>query len=233
MKITTIILTLFILVNFTSCKSPEKQVVAENQSIINENTAHEDAATTKKGEEYFSKPKEDSIKVEENSEPMQEAQPETGIEMLSEKEELPKVISRPLKELEEEVMSLINMERQKKGLKPYKSDYTCYDSALLRAKECEEYWSHTRPNGEEWYSLYFNNPNANGIKMVGENLGRNFTNAKTIVDALMNSEGHRKNILHPRFTHVCIAIIEMKPSEEYSNKTLYAMTQHFYFKEEL
>lgn len=244
MKIITLILTLLILTNLTSCKSPQKRSPSQNEITISENIKQEDMEANKEEKETSSKSKETLIKTEEKIEASQKAEQEISKEQSQQKaysenspaketEKSQEEIPRPLKELEEEVIALLNIEREKEGLKPIKSYYTYYDCVLLRAKECEEYWSHTRPNGEEWYSLYFNNPNLNEINLIGENLGKDFSTAETIVNALMNSESHRNNILRPNFTHICVAIIEMKTNEKYPNKTLYAMAQHFYLKEEL
>ena len=68
--------------------------------------------------------------------------------------------------------------------------------------------------------------------MIGENLGKSFKTPEEIMGALMNSKGHRENILNKNFTHICVAIIEMPPKEENQNYTLYALTQHFYKMEE-
>lgn len=127
--------------------------------------------------------------------------------------------------LEEDVIDLMNVEREKAGLKPLIANNTYYNNVLLRAQETEVHWSHTRPNGEKWYTVYDQSP-LTGIKMIGENLGKNFTTAETIVNALMKSEDHRNNILNEKNTHVCVAITKME------TEPLYIMAQHFYHMEE-
>jgi uncharacterized protein YkwD len=69
--------------------------------------------------------------------------------------------------------------------------------------------------------------------MLSENLGKKFVSAQQIVTALMNSEPHRRNILSPEYTDVCVAIVMMDQSEQVYSKTIYAMAQHFYKREEL
>ncbi len=131
------------------------------------------------------------------------------------------------KAIEEKIIELVNVEREKARVKPLivMNDY--YNEVLTRTKECEEYWSHTRPNGENWSTVY-DNCDIDGLRKVGENLGKQFTTAEMIMEALMNSEGHRNNILDPSYTHICVAVNKMAPIKEYQSYTLYAVTQHFY-----
>lgn len=245
-QIKAIILTLLIVINLTSCEEEQNQTTAKTTEIIASQSVKQNVMAENK-EESISKPLEDSSnqmqrvaaeqekrellsKAEESS---KEEQPQQCESEISQVETPQEEFHRPLKEIEEEVIMLLNAEREKAGLKPFETELTYYDLVLIRTRECEEYWSHTRPNGEAWHNLYYNNPKIKDIKLIGENLGKNFSTAQIIVEALMNSEAHRNNILNPNFTHVCVAIIEMKPNEKYPNKTLYAMAQHFYFKEEL
>ena len=146
-------------------------------------------------------------------------------------DEIIQMPTRPFKEMEKKIIALVNTEREKAGVAPLKVADRFYNETLLRTNECIEYWSHTRPNGKECYTVY-TNPYQYKIKMIGENLGKSFKTPEKIMEALMNSEGHRENILNKNFTHICVAIIEMPPKEENQNYTLYALTQHFYKMEE-
>ena len=138
---------------------------------------------------------------------------------------------RPFKEMEDKIIALVNTEREKAGVTQLKIADRFYNETLLRTNECIECWSHTRPNGKDYYTVY-TNPYQYNIKMIGENLGKSFKTPEEIMGALMNSKGHRENILNKNFTHICVAIIEMPPKEENQNYTLYALTQHFYKMEE-
>ena len=133
--------------------------------------------------------------------------------------------------MEERIIALVNAEREKAGVAPLKIADRFYNETLLRTNECIEYWSHTRPNGKDCYTVY-KNPYQYNIKLIGENLGKSFKTPEQIMEALMNSESHRKNILNKNFTHICVAITQMPPKEENQNYTLYALTQHFYKMEE-
>ncbi len=125
-------------------------------------------------------------------------------------------------EMEEEILRLINAHREKEGVAPLEIEYAYYDCAYIRANECLEYWSHTRPDGRRSYTVYYDLDLTDGIKMMGENLAKNFKTAESIMQKLMDSPSHRKAILCAEYTHVTICIIDI---EGYDG--LYAMSQLF------
>ena len=131
---------------------------------------------------------------------------------------------RPYKSLETKVIELMNEERARENLPPLQAYYAHYNKAVIRAKECLELWSHDRPNGREWHTVY-DGAQDRRIKLMGENLARSFTTAEKIVKALMESPAHRANIMHTEYTHVCVGIILQETNDSY---TTYAMAQHFY-----
>lgn len=135
-----------------------------------------------------------------------------------------------LREMELEAVRLVNAEREKAGLAPLAIDNICYDLVKLRAEECLQVWSHTRPNGKKWASVYERPGCLEGIRKVGENLGRKFKTAQQITEALMKSDSHRNTILDPDYTHICIAVIAMGETD--SGTPIYAIAQHFYQKED-
>jgi uncharacterized protein YkwD len=84
--------------------------------------------------------------------------------------------------------------------------------ALKRAEDLLRlgYFEHYGPDGESAFSEL----RARGIKyrLAGENLARNnHANQRTVIeafDSLMASEGHRANIVEPRFSSVGIAAVQ-------------------------
>lgn len=126
-------------------------------------------------------------------------------------------------DMEQEILRLVNIEREKENLNPvsFATDY--YECAKLRAFECrsEETFSHTRPNGEAWYTV-FNELNAPTYRSAGENIALYIQSAEEVVDAWMNSPGHRANILTPEFTMLAVAVYETPKWEGY-----YAAVQLF------
>lgn len=115
-------------------------------------------------------------------------------------------------EVEKEILRLCNIEREKEGLKPLTWFEDAYYFTQIRAEEASQVWSHTRPNGKNWYTVY----NDAGVFLIGrsgENLfdtvGHSITNYAAIaVEGWMNSPGHRANILNPNFTRIAISIVQ-------------------------
>ncbi len=98
------------------------------------------------------------------------------------------------------VISLVNQERQKMGLSALKADTSLSKVALVRAKETVKSFSHTRPNGQSCFTVL----DEYGIKYsgAGENIAYGQSSPEEVVNAWMNSEGHRANILNANFTKI-------------------------------
>ena len=73
--------------------------------------------------------------------------------------------------------------------------------AMVRAQEAASKFSHTRPNGRDWYTV-------NSELMWGENLAKGYDSAQSVVDAWMASPTHAANILAGDFTTSSIAVYE-------------------------
>lgn len=106
------------------------------------------------------------------------------------------------KSIENQVIQLTNQERAKYGLKPLKANWELsrvarYKSADMRDKN---YFSHTSPT----YGSPFDMMKNFGIsyRSAGENIAAGQTTAQQVVQAWMNSEGHRKNILSASYTEI-------------------------------
>jgi uncharacterized YkwD family protein len=111
---------------------------------------------------------------------------------------------------EGKMLELVNQERQKLGLKPLKIDMRLVDLSRKKSKDMidKNYFGHTSPT----YGTPFDALKNNGIsyRYAGENLA----GAPTVERAhsgLMNSPGHRANILNPNFTHIGIGVVEGGP----------------------
>ena len=100
-----------------------------------------------------------------------------------------------------EAYNEVNEIRAKAGLDQLSWDSNLETVASVRAKECSEKFSHTRPNGQQWYTV-------NSKIQGGENLAYGFDNANDCVDAWMDSPTHRDNILYDEFEKVAISIYE-------------------------
>lgn len=98
-----------------------------------------------------------------------------------------------------------NATRVNEGLPPLITHDGLNKTALSHAKDLaeEEYFSHKNKNGETVLDRALNY----GVKFksIGENLAMGAQNSVYMHELLMNSEGHRKNILAD-FTHVGVGV---------------------------
>ncbi|TCN24856.1 CAP domain-containing protein [Mesobacillus foraminis] len=103
---------------------------------------------------------------------------------------------------EKKVIDLTNQERAKNGLKPLTLDTELSKVAREKSKDMQAkgYFSHTSPT----YGSPFDMMKKFGIsyKAAGENIAMGQKTPEEVVQAWMNSEGHRKNILNANFTHI-------------------------------
>lgn len=97
----------------------------------------------------------------------------------------------------EEVLRLVNVEREKVGLSPLRFAKDLEASAYVRAVELPFKFSHTRPDGSKCFTAM-----AKRGHILGENLAGGQKSPKQVVQAWMDSESHRENILNPKFTEL-------------------------------
>lgn len=96
---------------------------------------------------------------------------------------------------------MMNEIRKENGLNMLSWNDDLGPAALIRAQEATIRWSHTRPDGSDWYTV---NPDL----CYGENLANGYTTAKNAVNAWMASPEHKANILSSEFTSGNIQIVE-------------------------
>lgn len=101
----------------------------------------------------------------------------------------------------QEVFKLVNIERMKAGLQPYKYDLRLEKAAMVRAKEIAVKFSHIRPDGRDSYSAVYE---AGVGCPSGENIGMGTTSAEYMMTLWMNSTGHQAAILSRSTTHIGI-----------------------------
>ncbi|MGQ9823835.1 MAG: CAP domain-containing protein [Desulfotomaculales bacterium] len=108
---------------------------------------------------------------------------------------------------EQKMVELVNQERAKYGLAPLKVNMELVRVARLKAQDMVEnnYFSHTSPT----YRSPFEMMKQFGISYwtAGENLA-GAPSVEVAHQSLMNSSGHRANILNPSFTQVGIGVAE-------------------------
>ena len=110
-------------------------------------------------------------------------------------------------EFEGEVVRLVNELRESHGLKPLIQDWQLSRVARYKSEDMQKnnYFSHTSPT----YGSPFNMMKSFGIsyKTAGENIAKGYTSPKAVVDAWMNSPGHRANILNSSYTYIGVGYV--------------------------
>ena len=104
-----------------------------------------------------------------------------------------------------EVTRLVNVEREKEGLVPLELDETLCRYATIRAEESIALFAHDRPDGRPWFTILDDN-NVDYMK-GGENIAAGYKSPEIVVNAWMNSEGHRANIMNPNFRKIGVGYV--------------------------
>ena len=99
-----------------------------------------------------------------------------------------------------QVAALVNAERAKYGLSALTMDTKVQQAALVRAKETAQSFSHTRPNGSS-FSTALTEAGVS-YRTAGENIAYGQTTPQQVMNAWMNSSGHRANILNANYTTI-------------------------------
>jgi uncharacterized membrane protein required for colicin V production len=120
----------------------------------------------------------------------------------------------PPSQLEKEMLTLVNQERTKRGLKALKWDDKLAEVAHRRSNDmlAHSYFAHEDPQGKTVADVA--RKVGVGYFVIGENLAF----APTLAIAhrgLMESPGHRENILRPGFDRVGIGIVRIPAGSTY------------------
>lgn len=119
------------------------------------------------------------------------------------------------KALESEVVRLVNAERAKRGLSALKENWEL--SRIARYKSADmankNYFSHTSPT----YGSPFRMMESFGIRYssAGENIAMGQRTPQEVMNAWMNSPGHRANILSPSYTQIGVGLAKNKSGRAY------------------
>ena len=97
-----------------------------------------------------------------------------------------------------EVLEIVNRERKSAGVGELKMSRGLMEAAMLRAAETSVLFEHTRPNGQECFSLF------DWQYAAGENIACGQSNPEEAMYSWMHSEGHRSNILSGSFSAIGI-----------------------------
>ncbi len=116
-------------------------------------------------------------------------------------------VSSTVTAYESEVVRLVNEIRKENGLKPLTHDWQLSRVARYKSQDMKDlgYFSHNSPT----YGSPFNMMKSFGInyRSAGENIAKGYQSPEAVVNAWMNSPGHRANILNPSFTHIGVGYV--------------------------
>ncbi|GAA4898880.1 CAP domain-containing protein [Streptomyces coeruleoprunus] len=103
------------------------------------------------------------------------------------------------------VLDLVNQERARAGCSPLRasSDLTSLARAFSQDMAARDFFSHTDPDGDGPWDRA---AQAGVEGLGGENIARGQADAAAVMDAWMNSEGHRANILNCDFTTLGVGV---------------------------
>lgn len=113
-----------------------------------------------------------------------------------------------LNPLESEVIELVNAERKKRGLKPLIASIQVSNVARKKSEDMKvnNYFDHHSPT----YGSPFDMLKQFGVSYMaaGENIAAGQRTSQQVMDAWMNSDGHRANILNPSYTHIGVGYVK-------------------------
>ncbi len=108
---------------------------------------------------------------------------------------------------ESEVVRLVNEARKQNGLSPLTTNWELSRVARYKSQDMvdKRYFSHTSPT----YGSPFDMMKAFGIsyRTAGENIAYGQRTPQEVVNAWMNSPGHRANILNGSFTQIGVGYV--------------------------
>ena len=113
-----------------------------------------------------------------------------------------------ISQLEQAACDLVNQQRAAYGLEPLTIDANLCVKARIKSEDMKvnNYFSHTSPT----YGSPFEMMQNLGItyRTAGENIAMGYSTAEAVVNAWMNSEGHRANILSSNYTSMGIGYVD-------------------------
>ncbi len=112
--------------------------------------------------------------------------------------------SSDLAEYAEQIAGIVNSERASYGLSPLKFSPKLSQAANVRAGEIRQLFSHTRPDGTSCFTAISDA----GItySAAAENIAYGQKSPQSVMNAWMNSAGHRANILDENMEYIGVGV---------------------------
>ncbi|WP_349409702.1 CAP domain-containing protein [Pseudalkalibacillus sp. SCS-8] len=192
----------------TNMDQQQQEKQAEQPKV--KEPAPKEEAEKPKAEQPAPAPKEEQPKAEQPA-PEQKAAPQPQPQ--PEQKQTNETSSKAEFQLtadEQQMLNLVNEERQKAGLAPLKADPELTKMARVKSQDMidNNYFSHNSPT----YGSPFEMMDQFGIEYntAGENIAGN-SSVQGAHTSLMNSDGHRANILGSQYTKIGIGIVDGGP----------------------
>ena len=99
-----------------------------------------------------------------------------------------------------DVYDLVNDARSQNGLVAYSVNEGLMEAAAIRAREITEVFDHVRPNGTSCFTVH--------CDAFGENIAYGYGTPESVMNAWLNSSGHRANILNNSFKTIGIGCVK-------------------------
>ena len=114
-----------------------------------------------------------------------------------------------------EVIELVNIEREARNLHPLSYNEELTLAARLHSQDMgdQNYFDHTSLDGREFYERIAGA--GYDCQICGENIAAGYSTPEAVVDAWMNSDGHRANILDPDYCDIGVGYAAIAGSDFY------------------
>lgn len=133
---------------------------------------------------------------------------------------------------EQKVVELVNIERKKHNAKPLKIDLKISKFAREKSEEMrdKDYFDHKSPTFGRPCDRMQKEKVINH-EYCGENIAAQYETPEAVMEGWMDSPGHRRNILDPKYTHIGVGYAT-GPSNVTGKSATYEhyWTQQFYGK---
>lgn len=177
-------------------KLPQKETTPKKETPTQKEEANEQEITNEE-------PKHDPITDVQYGEEMQQQNEQAKVEQTDKEETADFLLA-----FEREVVALTNEQRVKNGLAPLQADQSLSKVARDKSLDMQmnNYFDHNSPV----YGSPFDMMRSYGIQYTsaGENIAKGQRTPEEVVNAWMNSPGHRANILNSDYTHIGVGYVE-------------------------
>lgn len=138
--------------------------------------------------------------------PSQSQQPQPQLPQPEQPQPVQKPTSNPNSTFVDEVIRLVNIERNNEGLLSLSKNITLCQAAQTRANEIITVFDHFRPDGSSCFTVADDYNIA--WTAIGENIAMGQRTPQEVVKEWMDSPGHRANILNSNYNQIGVGVVQ-------------------------